>query len=140
MQQQMKSRIILFSGILFFLAIACNSKKDIQTEEYLIYIDSIQHADTVVAGQAFQLAFYGIIGPDGCSSFDRFEYQIENNKAGIMVIGKRKTGAELACPEYLPMLDGEKLQLKADSTGVFTIEVENPGLNNYLRSTITIIP
>lgn len=140
MQQKNKLKFILFSGFLLFFAIACNSKKDMHTEEYLIYIDSIQHADTVVAGQVFQLAFYGIIGPDGCSRFDRFEYQIENNKAGIMVIGKRKTGKELDCPEYLSVLDGKKLQLMADSSGVFTIEIENPGLNNYLRSSVTVIP
>lgn len=140
MQQNIKTKLILFSGIMFFLAISCNSKKDIHTEEYLIYVDSIHHADTVILGKAFEVSFFGTIGSNGCSSFSRFVYQVTNNKASIMVVGKRAIGTELACPEYLPHLDGEKLQLKADTSGIFTIEVENPGLNNILRQTIMVMP
>lgn len=117
---------------------SCSKGGKIKYEEYLIHVDSIQVADTVNLGSKFSVVFFGIIGYDGCSSFARFIAERETGRYKLMVVGKRKTGPNLACPEYLPMLDGEKLELLADSSGVLKLEIVNPGLNQILSKEIFV--
>lgn len=131
---------IAFLLIVISIAVfaSCNKEGKVKYEEYLIYVDSIQVADTVNSGAKFEIVFYGIIGYDGCHSFSRFISERETGRYKIMVIGKKKTGANLACPEYLPMLDGENIELLADSTGVLKIDIINPGLNQVLSKEIFV--
>jgi hypothetical protein len=127
--------LVVFS----IVAIAsCNKGGKTNSEEYLIQVDSIQVADTVNLGSKFSVVFFGIIGYDGCSSFSRFIAERETGRYKLQVVGKRKTGPNIACPEYLPMLDGEKLELLADSSGVLKIEIVNPGLNQILSKEIFV--
>jgi hypothetical protein len=134
----MKKTAFLFIIISAVLFASCNKEGKVKHEEYLIYVDSIQVADTVNLGTKFKIVFYGIIGYDGCHSFSRFISERETGSYKIMVIGKKKTGPNLACPEYLPMLDGENIELLADSSGVLKIDIINPGLNQVLSKEIFV--
>ncbi len=113
-----------------------NNKTD--TEEFLIRVDSIVHPDTVAAGKSFDLAFNGVIGPNGCYRFLRFEKERKVGLLKIWTVGERKTGQNLMCPEYLPMLEGTKLNIVAPDSGVLNIEVINPGLGNLLKSSVIV--
>lgn len=125
---------VLFSAVL----LSCSREKHVFLEEYLIKIDSISMPDSVNLQSRFDVAFYGIIGSDGCSRFLRFEHKRVANGYEVYVIGERKTGHALVCPEYLPILNGEKLNLLADSLGYIQIKVINPGVANHIIENIVV--
>jgi hypothetical protein len=81
-----------------------------------------------------------MIGPNGCSSFSRYIIKSNGKLHNVTLIGKRKVGENLICTENLPMLDGMSLNLSADSIGVYTVEIVNPGINNMITKKVTIIP
>lgn len=130
---------IHFAGLLSLLA-GCHKPEANRTEEYLIQVDSIQCADTVQRSLPFEVSFYGRIGENGCYHFSRFFTTKSNGMVRIQVVGKKEIGQNLACPELLPLLNGEKLSLRADTTGQLRLEVMNPGLNQYIRKTVVVIP
>jgi len=122
---------------LLALTIGCKNNAR-NTEEFLIRVDSIVHPDTVAAGKSFDIAFHGVIGPNGCYRFLRFEKERHAGELKIWAVGERKTGQNLICPEYLPMLEGIKLNVVAPDTGVLNIKVINPGLGNILKSSVIV--
>ena len=129
---------ILLIFVLLFCWIACTNEKTSQTEEYVIKVDSVQVAETVTHGSKIVVEFYGIIGPNGCSSFSRFITISQNKTHNITVIGKRNVGENLMCPENLPILNGMKLELVADSVGIYTVEIVNPGIHNLITKKVTV--
>lgn len=122
---------------IFTLSMGCGNDPS-RTEEYLIQVDSIAHPDTVGAGKSFPIAFFGMIGPNGCCRFLRFETERKANQLTIWTVGEKKTGQNLMCPEYLPLLDGTVLRVMAPDSGNLSISVTNPGLGNVLRSSVVI--
>lgn len=138
----MKPFAIIVSSLLLllFVSTSCSKEKTIQTEEYVIKVDSIQVNDNVSVGDKITVGFFGIIGNNGCSSFSRYIIKTNGKTHNITVIGKRKVGENLICTENLPMLDGMSLELQTDSIGVFTIEIVNPGINNLISKKVTVIP
>lgn len=137
----MKPFVLIISALLFvFLSTSCMKEKTPQSEEYVIKVDSIQVTDNVRVGSQIEVDFFGMIGPNGCSSFSRYIIKSNGKLHNVTLIGKRKVGENLICTENLPMLDGMSLSLPADSIGVYTVEIVNPGINNLINKKITIIP
>lgn len=139
----MLKKILAFCALAVLLSgsvaiVSCTSDNQVFTEEYLIKIDSISLPDSVALQSRFDVSFYGIIGYNGCSRFLRFEHKRSASGYEIYVIGERKVGQALICPEYLPVLNGEKLQLLADSLGSLQIKVVNPGVANHIIETVTV--
>ncbi|GAB1418668.1 hypothetical protein MASR2M12_14330 [Bacteroidales bacterium] len=135
------SKIILFTLVcLFLISFSCNRHEKITEQEYLITVDSIQCQDTVKVLTAFKLVFFGTIGENGCYRFSRFHTEKKNNLIEIQTIGLKKVGPNLVCPEFLPMLDGQELELKADSVGTLKIKVMNPGVNRFITKNLVVIP
>lgn len=128
----------MFSLLVFVTLVIGCAKKGTDTEEYLIKVDSIFHPDTVAAGKSFAVKFYGTIGPNGCYRFLRFETERSAGLIKVWTVGERKTGQNVMCPEYLPMLNGTVLNLMAPDSGSFNIAVINPGLGNVLNSTVEV--
>ena len=138
----MKPLLLIVSNLLLilFISTSCTKEKTIQTEEYIIKVDSVQVTDNVKVGSKIEVDFFGIIGSNGCSSFSRYILKSNGKLHNITLIGKRKVGENLICTENLPMLDGMTLELPTDSTGFYTIEIVNPGINNFLTKKISVIP
>ena len=129
--------IFVFLPLLVGAVCSCG-KKATDYEEYLIKVDSIAHPDTVAAGKSFAVRFYGIVGPNGCYRFIRFETEQSTGITKVWTVGERKAGQNVMCPEYLPMLDGTVLNLTAPDSGSFNIAVINPGLGNVLNSRVVV--
>jgi hypothetical protein len=129
--------------ILIFIILAsfsCSKEKSTQTEEYIIKVDSIQLNSYVAAGQKIQVSFFGIIGSNGCSSFSRYIVKSLDGTHSVTLVGKRKVGENIMCTENLPMLIGLSLDLPADTAGMYTIEIINPGINNLISKKIAVNP
>jgi len=137
----MKSIFLTSAGILLLtLSFSCIKENPTKTEEYVIKVDSIQVTDNVKIGKNITVAFFGIIGNNGCSSFSRYILKNKGKTHQVTVVGKRRVGENLMCPENLPLLNGMTLDLSTDSVGVYTIEIVNPGINNLITKSITVIP
>lgn len=140
----LQSAFLLFSAaallVLVVLNLSCERNTGITEEEYLITVDSIQVADTVKLNNQFEVTFYGIIGENGCYRFSRFYSEEQTNRTLVQVIGLRKSGQNLVCPELLPMLNGQKLKLLADSLGTIHLEIINPGVNRLISKNVEVIP
>ncbi|MBW7848691.1 MAG: hypothetical protein H3C41_11490 [Bacteroidales bacterium] len=135
------SKTILFVlSCLFLTLFSCNPSEEITEQEYLITVDSIQCQDTVKVLTPFKLVFYGIIGENGCYRFSRFHTENIKNMIEIQTIGLKKVGPNLVCPELLPLLDGQELELKADSIGELKLKVMNPGVNRFITKNIVVVP
>lgn len=129
--------------LLIFIIIttfSCSKDQSAQTEEYIIKVDSIQTNENVTLGQKIELSFFGIIGYNGCSSFSRYIIKSMDGKHSVTLIGKRKVGENIVCTENLPMLNGMKLDLPADTVGNYTVEIINPGINNLITKKVEVIP
>jgi len=105
------SLFVIFSG--------CKSD-DPDTEEYIIYIDSIIHPDTINSGEDLAIKFYGVIGENGCYEFDRFVPVYTTGNLSITTYGIH-TFSDM-CTEILPMLNGQTLLVSDIAAGDITIE------------------
>jgi len=119
----MKNKIILFLsiGILFSIFILSGCKNnDPDTEEYIIYIDSIVHPDTINLGDDLNIKFYGVIGENGCYEFDRFIPVYTAGELSITTYGLH-TFSDM-CTEAIVMLNGQILMVSDIAAGNFTIK------------------
>ncbi len=118
---------------------SCDMRAKYTEEEFLIEVDSIRCPDTVQLQKPFKLIFFGRIGENGCYRFSRFHTVKSENMIDIQAIGLRKVGSNLICPENLPLLDGTELELKADSLGLLSLKVINPGVNRFITKKINVV-
>ncbi|MBU1008973.1 MAG: hypothetical protein KKD74_02445 [Bacteroidetes bacterium] len=129
----------LLSGLILLLN-SCHQKDPLAfNEEYLIHVDSIAMPAQLVSGQTLSVAFYGMIGPDGCSAFSRFIVEQKPMGFRLKLVGKRRVGPEVVCPMNVPMLDGKTLDLMVSDTGKITVEVINPGIDQVLTGITEIV-
>jgi hypothetical protein len=93
--------LILSSAILIlFISIGSCTREPAPLKDYLVQVDSIHVADTVAAGEPFEIEFYGTIGFDMCHSFKVFNQSVNGNNISIQTWGTFDNSAE-ACPEAL---------------------------------------
>lgn len=131
---------IFLISITFTTFFACSQKsKDAGDMEYVIKVDSVAVADTLHLPGDLVIAFYGIVGPDGCHQFKRFHVDQDSAGATMTLIGSKKTGADTACPEFLPLLDGITYEIAVSDTGNFRLNIVNPGLNQVISKSIKIV-
>ncbi len=109
-------------SVLFFGIVFTSCKKDSSgpnTESYIITIDSILHADTIDFGTELTIKFYGIIGTDGCYSFDKFEPEYTEGVLSITTWGIHTL--DVPCTENIPYLNGSILLVNQIPAGTMII-------------------
>ncbi len=112
-----KKIIIALSSILVVFALSwssCSKTNGPTTEEFVIAIDSIIHADTITVGGTLSIKFYGLVGPNGCYAFDRLS------------------------PEYLQVTDTTG-ELKITSYGIHTFNDVCPDNEVYMNGTELVV-
>ncbi len=137
----MKTSILLLNlGIGVIVFFSCTDKNTVLTEEYVIKVDSITLNSEIHAGQKIVVEFFGRIGENGCSSFSRSLIKSNSGKHSVTMIGKRKVGENQACPENLPLLNGTTIELLADTSGTYTLEIINPGIDQFIQKQVVVLP
>lgn len=116
--------ITLFVVLLGTFIISCKKSDNPEISYYIINIDSIVTPDTISFDQSLQIKFYGVIGPNGCYEFYRFEPNYDSNKLTIIPWGLN-TNQEI-CTENLPMLYGTELLFNGLNYGESEIIVMKP--------------
>lgn len=94
-------------------------------KDYLIQVDSIHVPETINASVPFYIEFYGVVGFDGCHSFENFNLTYKNSDIYIETWGKfdNKAGA---CPDVVVMLNGQKLNTTIAFPGTYTLFIVEP--------------
>ena len=128
----MKRHILSASAILILtllMAWSTGCKKDDDNTDFLIKVDSIVMPDTLSFGDTLFVKFYGMVGPDGCYKFDRFE-QVPNetsdlpNSMKFKLWGKHENSDN--CPQQIVYLDGQEISITGLSKGNFFVFVIQP--------------
>ena len=129
---------IFTAALLLLLSLSLfNCDKDTETQ-FVIQVDSIQVADTVVAGENLRIDFFGTIGPNGCYSFSHDETDFVQTTISIKLWGKNS--GEGDCPDVVVKLDGMYMDVNFDSSGSYTIQIVQPDNSKLLKTVIVLDP
>lgn len=107
--------ILVFSGFL-----SCH-KDTINTVDYIIVVDSIAHQDTILTDENLVITFFGVIGPNGCYAFKKFDVNYENDSLIIIPWGSHTD--QNNCTEILPLLNGKELIVSGLTNGTKSINI-----------------
>ena len=121
------SVVLLMAGLLVWSS-GCK-KDDGPNPDFLIQIDSIVMADTIELSDTLLVKFYGVVGPNGCYKFDRFEQlnlgdNDPANSVKLQVWGKHEGNDN--CFDQIVYLDGTELLINGFAKGDFRILVRQP--------------
>ena len=121
------SVILVMTGLLIW---SSGCKKDEgPSPDYLIQIDSIVFADTISLSDTLSVKFYGVVGPNSCYSFNKFE-KVElggsdpANSLKLKVMGKHEDTGN--CGDQIVYLDGAEILIDGFAKGNFHILVVQP--------------
>ena len=129
---------IFTAALLLLLSLSLfNCNKDTETQ-FVIQVDSIQVADTVVTGENLRIDFFGTIGPNGCYSFSHDETDFVQTTISIKLWGKNS--GESDCPDVVVKLDGMYMDVNFDSSGSYTIQIVQPDNSKLLKTVIVLDP
>jgi hypothetical protein len=115
---------------------SCVKKADSYNAAFLISIDSIILPKNIDANTSFDILFYGIVGTNGCNHFSHFNTCKLNNDINIEVWGKFHSSS-LVCPEMMVFLNGEKLNLKLEEPGNYSLKIKRKDCT-YLERQIIV--
>jgi len=128
----MKRHIFIASTVLILTVLVAWStgcKKNDNNNDFLIKVDSIVMPDTLSFQDTLYVKFYGMVGPDGCYKFDRFEqvpYETGDlpNSMKFKVWGKHEDSEN--CTQQIVYLDGREISITGLSKGNFFVFVIQP--------------
>jgi hypothetical protein len=107
---------------------SCLNNNSINTNDFLIKVDSVKVPETVISGTPFNIQFFGTIGFDDCTSFKTFNQAILEKDINIEAWGtfeyKNRT-----CNPALVTLDGYTISMTLYNPGVYRLLITEPG--NY---------
>ena len=73
MSKKLTIALILILSSVIYLSSGCKKNSDPDVREFVMTIDSVQHADTIPLGEIFEIKFFGVIGPNDCYEFSKYE-------------------------------------------------------------------
>lgn len=112
-------------ALLYFTLIATSCKETEDYDYFLVKVDSVLIPDAINANEPFEVKLSGIIGYNGCSSFERFITERQDSMIFVEAWGKLKTNSNI-CPDAVVGLNKEKLKYVIDGEGIYTLKVKQP--------------
>lgn len=128
-----KHPIIILIGILFSIFNCTNL--DYESYTFIIPVDSLVIPDSIVLNDTLEIIFFGIIGNNGCYSFERFESIEQQTSIQLTAIGKF-TGAGVCTCEVVCL--EESYFVTPLLAGQYYIEVLQPD-NTVLKDSVLVI-
>lgn len=108
---------------MFLIIVSCKKEIDTEYNYFLIPMDSVAVPDTVKTNKPFDIAFFGLVGTNGCYSFSEFVVQKQDNEIKIEAWGKIKKGAQI-CPDVMVYLRGKKMNYSLSEPGEYRLKVK----------------
>lgn len=119
----MRKYVFIFSASFLLFLLSCSLfEKD--PYYFRVEIDSLKVPDTIFSGDTLEIKLYGLIGNNGCYSFDRFCTERDSMNVELSVRG-RKVHSDV-CPQVMIYLDTSYMALPPFDPGTFEIEILQP--------------
>lgn len=131
----MKNRFLVPGVILVLISLSlvnCNKSKETQ---FVIQVDSIHIADTILVTETLRIEFFGTIGNNGCYDFSHDETNFEANNISIKLWGKN-SGSD-NCPDVIVKLDGTYYDINFANSGTYIVDIIQPD-NTKLTNTVVV--
>ena len=135
-----KISIVTLIGLIIFFAILINTgcKKDDTpaVTEFTIKIDSIQHADTILATNNLEVGFYGLVGTSDCYEFLKINNEFDVNKIEVELIGQHTARDD--CNPGNQYMNPVTITYSDLTVGTWTIHVIQPEGQQPMESTVVV--
>ena len=136
MSKTLTIALILVIGSVIYLSTGCAKDKDPEVIEFVMQVDSIQHADTITAGEVFEIRFFGVIGPNDCFEFSRFEPGFGPDNMNFTLYAKETKRDD--CGGAGQYLNGGGVGITDATAGDWTIQVNQPEGIAPIMSTVHV--
>ncbi len=134
MKQRLLISLLVIIGLIAISGQGCNKEDD--TISYIIKVDSITHADTIVAADGFEVRFYGKIGDNDCYEFLKFDNGFGPQEINVTVYGLETIRND--CQGGPVMLNGKGAIYFDMTSGDWTIRVHQPDGVSYIESSVYV--
>ncbi len=112
-------------ALIYFTGIITSCKETEDYDYFLVKVDSVLIPDAINANEPFEVKLSGIIGYNGCSSFERFITERQDSIILVEAWGKLRANSNI-CPDGVVGLNKEKLKYTIDDEGIYTLKVKQP--------------
>lgn len=102
----------------------CKKDDSPTVTEFTIKVDSVQHADTINAGDAFKIDFFGKIGDTDCYEFFKIENAFDVNLIEVKLIGKHTERDN--CNNEVQYLNPGSINFNNIPVGDYTLRINQP--------------
>jgi hypothetical protein len=135
----MKKVIAIFTilGLVSLIYFSSGCKKEDEKVEFVMKVDSIQHADTINVGDVFEIFFYAEIGPNECFAFKRFEPAFGPSNMQFTLYGEETKKSDCGGGEQY--LNGAGAGLTDMTAGDWTITVIQPAGVTNIESKVHVL-
>jgi len=128
--------IPLILGIISIISFS-NCNKETVTK-FLIEVDSIVLADTIILPDPLIIKLYGTIGNNACYEFSNLEIDYSDTTIFIEVWGKKTESKDLDCPEIIQLLDGATVEISFVTAATYVIEVKLPDNRKLIEQVVVL--
>ena len=126
---------ILGYMILFPSCLNLDNEED-ESTYFMIEVDSISLADTILTTDSLSISFYGTVGNNSCYSFYQFYPQTLEDTIKIEVWGV--LAPDEHCTDVIVTLEGEQLNVFNFDEGTYFVHVIQPDAS-LLTDSLTVI-
>ena len=130
--------IPLILGIISIISFSNYNKETVT--KFLIEVDSIVMADTILLSETLNVELYGTIGNTGCYEFSNLELEQIDTTIIMEVWGKKTESKDLDYPEVLVLLDGAVVEITFNNAGTYVIEVKLPDNRKLSEPVVVLSP
>ena len=128
--------LILILGSVIYLSSGCKKDSNTDVREFIMTVDSVQHADTIALGEVFELKFFGVIGPNDCYEFSKFEPAFGDDNMEFTLYAKETKRDD--CGGAGQYLNGGSVGITDVTAGEWSIKVNQPEGVTPLNSTVFV--
>jgi hypothetical protein len=129
----MKLHLVII--VLVSVLLSCSTEPSREPFLFVVHVDSIAHAPSVMLNDTIAIKLYGTIGTNGCYSFSYFDDTLEPLRLDLTVVGERS--ASTVCTDVMVYLDGKEYRCVAQQKGWFTINIRQPD-ESRLRDSVLV--
>ncbi len=126
--------VLAFTSVLIWSG--CKKDDGPVTEEFIIHIDSLVHADTINFGEDLSIKFYGPIGPNGCYAFNKLVPEFIEGELVVTNWGIQTF--ENTCTPIAVYMNGHELLVSEIPAGNFVIIAVQPDGSNITQNVFVV--
>jgi hypothetical protein len=127
--------IQLLPLITVLVVASCSTQPNTEPVQFIVKVDSMSHPSFAATSDTITIRLFGIIGPDGCHSFSRFEDTGQPLRLDLTVWGQ--VSSATACPAAMVYRNGKEYKLVATEQGWLSINIHQPN-GSILRDSIIV--